>query len=227
MNDKLLESVGQNQSDMIHRIIGNTFIIEYGIIKDIPADGIVTVEMSVSDNEENIIITDCVLLTPASKNFAVKVQPELDDKVLVLFPRKFNNDMFNKDKNETIISDEASGYNVLSGIAVLMNQFQEEVHKNFIEFSEGNLKLDVNYDKDTDKTAVSVSMDKDGNIEVSNQKGKVKLDSEGYLKYENTDDNKSKIEFTSSGFTMQDKNGCTITSSSSDIQINGKLKIKK
>lgn len=227
MNDKLLESVGQNQSDMIHRIIGNTFIIEYGIIKDIPADGIVTVEMSVSDNEENIIITDCVLLTPASKNFAVKVQPELDDKVLVLFPRKFNNDMFNKDKNETIISDEASGYNVLSGIAVLMNQFQEEAHKNFIEFSEGNLKLDVNYDKDTDKTVVSVSMDKDGNIEVSNQKGKVKLDSEGYLKYENTDDNKSKIEFTSSGFTMQDKNGCTITSSSSDIQINGKLKIKK
>ena len=43
--DNLLNALGLSESDMLHKVIGNTFIVEMGIIKDIPSDGLVTVEM--------------------------------------------------------------------------------------------------------------------------------------------------------------------------------------
>ena len=35
MNNNLLKSLGISDSDMLHRVIGTTFIVEYGIIKKI------------------------------------------------------------------------------------------------------------------------------------------------------------------------------------------------
>ena len=76
---------------------------------------------------------------------------------------------------------------------------------------------------------ITLELNADGSYEINNGKSKVVVDSDGYLSYTNTDseDNKSKIVFDSSGVTIQDKNGCTITSSKTSIKINNKLEIKK
>lgn len=224
-----LEATAQSLGDMLHRVINNTFIVEYGIIKNIPAEGVVTVEMSVAEKANDIVITDCVLASFASSSVTVRIKPNIDDKVMVLFPRKFHSNMFQKDKNEPIIAEATTGYNVLTGIAILLNQYQKATHKNFIDISDGNLTMKLGYNEDEDKNMVSVTTDKDGSYEINNGKSKVVVDSDGYLSYTNTDseDNKSKIVFDSNGVTIQDKNGCTITSSKTSIKINNKLEIKK
>lgn len=224
-----LEATAQSLGDMLHRVINNTFIVEYGIIKKIPAEGVVTVEMSVAEKANDIVITDCVLASFASSSVTVRIKPNIDDKVMVLFPRKFHSNMFQKGKNEPIIAEATTGYNVLTGIAILLNQYQEATHKNFIDISDGNLTMKLGYNEDEDKNMVSVTTDKDGSYEINNGKSKVVVDSDGYLSYTNTDseDNKSKIVFDSNGVTIQDKNGCTITSSKTSIKINNKLEIKK
>ena len=71
MDKNLLKSLGMSDSDMLHRAIGTTFIVEYGIIKDIPATGIVTVEMAVADSADDIIITNCVLASFSSSSVIV------------------------------------------------------------------------------------------------------------------------------------------------------------
>ena len=121
-----LEATAQSLGDMLHRVINNTFIVEYGIIKNIPAEGIVTVEMSVAEKADDIVITDCVLASFASTSVTVRIKPNIDDKVMVLFPRKFHCDMFQQDNNEPIIAEATTGYNVLSGIAILLT-FQMEI----------------------------------------------------------------------------------------------------
>ena len=82
MNNNLLKSLGISDSDMLHRVIGTTFIVEYGIIKKIPATGIVTVEMAVADSADDIIITNCVLASFASSSVTVNIKPNIDDKVI-------------------------------------------------------------------------------------------------------------------------------------------------
>lgn len=189
-----LQATAQSMGDMLHRVIGNTFIVDYGIIKAIPAEGVVTVETSVAENVEDTVITDCVLASFASSSISVKIKPNIDDKVLLLFPRKFHTDMFQKKENEPIITDVGTGYNVLTGIAVLLNQFQEGTHKNSIDFSDGCLQLKLAYNgsenlltfKTTDKgefilksNAVEISADKDNVITVKNGKATITVDKDG------------------------------------------------
>ena len=191
-----LEATTQSVGDMLHRVIGNTFIVEYGIIKAIPAEGVVTVEMSVAEKASDIVITDCVLASVSASSLTVRVKPNIDDKVMVLFPRKFHNDMFQKDKNEPIISSAGTGYNVLSGIAVLLNQYQERFHKNFIDVSDGCITLKMAYSEDKDKNLftfesnangeltlvsndVQVTTNKDSEITVTNKKATVTIDKNG------------------------------------------------
>lgn len=181
MADKntFLESTAQSFSDTLHRVIGNTFIVEYGIVKAIPAEGVVTVEMSVAEKASEIIITDCVLASLASSSFSVRIEPNIDDKVIVLFPRKFNNDMFQQDKNEPIIKDASTGYNVLSGIAILLNQYQENTHKNFLDISNGVLTLKLAYSENDDKNLFTFTTDENGGFVLSNNKADISLDKDG------------------------------------------------
>ena len=166
MADKniFLEATGQSLGDMLHRVINNTFIIEYGIIKAVPAEGIVTVEMSVAEQAKDIIITDCVLASFASSSVTVRIKPNVDDKVIVLFPRKFHADMFQKDKNEPIISEATTGYNVLGGIAILLNQYQEATHKNYVDVSDGCITLKMAYSEDEDKNLFTFESNADGEL---------------------------------------------------------------
>lgn len=183
--DNLLNALGLSESDMLHKVIGNTFIVEMGIIKDIPSDGIVTVEMSVATAPENIMITNCVLVNTASSSFSVNIKPNIDDKVIVLFPRKFAGAMFNPEENEPIISEAVIGYSLIGGIAILMNQYQEDYHKNSIDISDGKIKIttqkDVNIEINKDKEIsidtgkAKVSIDKDGNVTIDAMSGKISL----------------------------------------------------
>lgn len=164
MNNNLLKSLGISDSDMLHRVIGTTFIVEYGIIKKIPATGIVTVEMSVADSADNIIITNCVLASFSSSSVTVNIKPNIDDKVIVLFPRRFAGKMFNPETNEPIITDCGNGYTLMGGIAILLNQYQETYHKNYIDISDGCITLKMAYSEDDDKNLFTFESNADGEL---------------------------------------------------------------
>lgn len=196
MDKNLLKSLGMSDSDMLHRAIGTTFIVEYGIIKDIPATGIVTVEMAVADSADDIIITNCVLASFSSSSVTVNIKPNIDDKVIVLFPRRFAGKMFNPETNEPIITACGNGYTIMGGIAILLNQYQESFHKNFIDVSDGCITLKMAYSKDEDKNLftfesnadgeltlvsnnVQISTNKDSEITVTNGKATITVDKNG------------------------------------------------
>ena len=164
MNNNLLKSLGISDSDMLHRVIGTTFIVEYGIIKKIPATGIVTVEMAVADSADDIIITNCVLASFASSSVTVNIKPNIDDKVIVLFPRRFAGKMFNPETNEPIITDCGNGYTIMGGIAILLNQYQETYHKNYIDISDGCITLKMAYSEDDDKNLFTFESNADGEL---------------------------------------------------------------
>ena len=196
MNNNLLKSLGISDSDMLHRVIGTTFIVEYGIIKKIPATGIVTVEMSVADSADNIIITNCVLASFSSSSVTVNIKPNIDDKVIVLFPRRFAGKMFNPETNEPVITDCGNGYTIMGGIAILLNQYQEKYHKNYIDISDGCITLKMAYSEDDGKNLftfeskadggltlvsnnVQIAANKDSEITVTNGKAKITVDKNG------------------------------------------------
>lgn len=164
MGNNLLKSLGISDSDMLHRVIGTTFIVEYGIIKKIPATGIVTVEMAVADSADNIIITNCVLASFSSSSVTVNIKPNIDDKVIVLFPRRFAGKMFNPETNEPIITDCGNGYTLMGGIAILLNQYQEAYHKNYIDISDGCITLKMAYSEDDDKNLFTFGSNADGEL---------------------------------------------------------------
>ena len=164
MANNILETLGQSEADTLHRVINNTFIVEMGIVKDIPSDGIVTVEMSVANDAENIVVTNCVLANFSSSSVTVNIKPNIDDKVLVLFPRKFAGGMFNPETNEPIISEAVTGYCMTGGIAILMNQYQEAFHKNFIDVSDGKLTMKLAYSEDDEKNLLVLETNELGEI---------------------------------------------------------------
>lgn len=164
MPNNILETLGQSEADTLHRVINNTFIVEMGIVKDIPSDGIVTVEMSVANDAENIVVTNCVLANFSSSSVTVNIKPNVDDKVLVLFPRKFAGGMFSPETNEPIISEAVTGYCMTGGIAILMNQYQEAFHKNFIDVSDGKLTMKLAYSEDDEKNLLVLETNELGEI---------------------------------------------------------------
>ena len=253
MADNLLagsENLGFVQA--VEAIIKRSCIIDYGVITKVESKGIVQVGIAVTTSDKDLTYITCVLANIASSAFTLDVIPEVGDKVIVLYPRMFDPDMFTvpdsqQDLKKIIIDEKASGYNLMSGIAFLFNQCKTASHKNVIKVEKGNLDIKLAYTEDDEENLISLTTDKDGavtfksndftvevnkdsELTLTNPKATVKLDKDGYLSYANTDDNKTKLEFTSSGMTLQDKNGCKIVSTSSptaSIKINDKLEIKK
>lgn len=202
---------GLDFSSAIENMIKQSCIVDYGIVQEVVADGVVNVSLAVAKTEQDMVCMTCVLANIASSNFTLKVVPSVGDRVLIFYPRLFNDTMFNvsgDDNDKKIVIDKtAKGYNLASGIAVLLNQYKSSGHKNVITIDEG------------------------GTFTFVNEKATVSLDSDGYLHYINNDDEKSKIDFSSSGFIIQDKAENKIvsdtTSGSECIIINGNLKVKK
>lgn len=206
MGNVLLENISKNESDMLRKFVGNTFIVEFGIIKEIPAEGIVTVEMSVADKADDIIITNCVYANLASSSFALYVKPTVDDKVIVLFPRKFSGAMFQKANNEAILTECSNGYSVTGGIAIPLNQYQETVHKNSINFADGAMSLKLASSDNSNlftldvsssgtftlkSNSVELSFSSDNSINIKNGKATITVDADGNV----TVDTKGKYNF--------------------------------
>ena len=217
MSVDVLGGLGLSDADATHRRIGATYIVDYGIIKDIPTDGIVTVEMSASKDKQSITITNCILASFASSSFTVKIKPNIDDKVIVLFPKNYSSRMFDKEVNETIISQATEGYCLLGGIAILLNQFQD-FHKNYIDFSDGCADIKLAYSEDDDKNFISLNTNKDGEITLTvKDKFSQKMDKDGAL---NITSNKTKIEINKDDEITVNNGKATVT-----IDKNGNVKI--
>lgn len=220
-------------NSVVENILKRSCIIDYGIVQDVPADGIIDVSVAVSDTDQNMFCMTCVLANIASSSLTINVKPNKGDRVLVVYPRLYDEDMFTvpdaeKDKLKIKVNPQARGYNLLSGIAILLNQFKTASHKNFIKIADGKVDIKLAYDKNEDKNYLTFSSDKDGAIAFGNDKCDVKIDKDGYLSYKTKGhgDNKTTLEFKSTGMTIQDKNGCKIETNSSFTTINGKLKVK-
>ena len=217
MSVDVLGGLGLSDADAAHRRIGATYIVDYGIIKDIPTDGIVTVEMSASKDKQSITITNCILASFASSSFTVKIKPNIDDKVIVLFPKNYSSRMFDKEVNETIISQATEGYCLLGGIAILLNQFQD-FHKNYIDFSDGCADIKLAYSEDDDKNFISLNTNKDGEITLTvKDKFSQKIDKDGAL---NITSNNTSIKINKDNEITVNNGKATVT-----IDKNGNVKI--
>ena len=217
MSVDVLGGLGLSDADATHRRIGATYIVDYGIIKDIPTDGIVTVEMSASKDKQSITVTNCILASFASSSFTVKIKPNIDDKVIVLFPKNYSSRMFDKEVNETIISQATEGYCLLGGIAILLNQFQD-FHKNYIDFSDGCADIKLAYSEDDDKNFISLNTNKDGEITLTvKDKFSQKIDKDGAL---NITSNNTSIKINKDDKITVNNGKATVT-----IDKNGNVKI--
>lgn len=204
---------GLGLSSAIEAMIKRNCIIDFGIVQNIVADGVVDVSVAVSKTAQDMVCMTCVLANIASSNFTLKVVPKKGDRVLVVYPRIFSDTMFNVEGDETkdtkiVVDKDAKGYNLASGIAVLLNQYKSSGHKNVITIDDG------------------------GTFTFVNGKATVNLNSDGYISYEQTEDgNNTLFSFSDDGFTIQDKVGNKIVSDTSSgsesIIINGHLKVKK
>lgn len=136
---------GLNLSSAIEAMIKRSCIIDFGIVQQVVADGIVNVSLAVSSTKQDMICMTCVLANVASANFTLKVVPSVGDRVLVVYPRLFHDKMFNvngddSDK-EIIVDDKAKGYNLSSGIAILLNQYKSNAHHNVVTVDSSKLTL--------------------------------------------------------------------------------------
>jgi hypothetical protein len=102
--------------------------------------------------------------------------------------------MFNSETEEVIISKSSKGYSILGGIAILLNQYQADSHKNIISFSDKGISLKLAY-KDNQNlftfdsnaegeftlksNAVEISADKNNAITVKNEKATITVDKDG------------------------------------------------
>ena len=168
----------------IEAIVRRSCIVDFGIIQNIVADGVVEVSVAVSDTPQNLYYMTCVLANTAGSSLTVNVKPNVGDRVLVVYPRIYDENMFtvpdsDTEKTKIIVNPQARGYNLMSGIAILLNQFKTASHKNYIEVNKGKVKAKLAYDKQSNKNLVELDIDDKGEITVTNTKATVKIDKDG------------------------------------------------
>ena len=134
-NEQMIgKALSYSESAMVKGIINRTLIVEWGTIKKVVSKGVVEVLLSVTERPENTTLITCVLISPCSASFSINIEPQVDDKVLVLSPRHFDVDMFDVTENtEVIEKPNFTGYNKLSCLAILYNQFRPSSHKQNID----------------------------------------------------------------------------------------------
>lgn len=165
--DFLMKAHTATFSNAVKAIIGRTCLIEFGIIKQVVATGVVKVAVSVAKESSDVRILTCALVSPCSTSFAINFVPKENDKVLVFFPRRFNADMFSTNKNDIIIDENGEGFTPFTGLAVLYNQFRSDYKNTLTVNNAGDIAIT------TDNA--SVHIDKDGNVTVDAKKGKITL----------------------------------------------------
>jgi hypothetical protein len=162
--DFLMKAHTATFSNAVKAIIGRSCLIEFGIIKQVVATGVVKVAVSVAKESSDVRILTCVLISPCSTSFAINFVPKENDKVLVFFPRRFNADMFSlgEGKNDIIIDENGEGFTPFTGLAVLYNQFRSD-YTNTLTVDEGDITV-------TTENA-SVHIDANGSVTVNANSG--------------------------------------------------------
>lgn len=199
--ENLLKAMNYSKTALLNELIGNTYIVDFGFITEILAEGIVIVQTSVASMDIDQRLITCTLANAVSDNFSVNIKPSVGDKVLVLFTRRFHVDMFDRDKEETIVEEGTEGYNVCSGIAILCNQFRKSDYEKNLSIEEDAMKLTYG--------SVESEVDTEGNIDIKNESAGASIDSEGNIEIKN--DNAS-IEIASSG-------AVTLTNGNTKVEI--------
>lgn len=185
---------------VVDAIIRRSCIVDYGIIQRIKADGVVDVAVAVSSTPQNMFCMTCVLANVASSAVAIDIKPVVGDRVLILYPRIYDSTMFSMaesedDRKKVIVNEDAKGYNLCGGIAILINQCKT-FYKNVITAEAGKIDIALAYDTDEEENKftlsvnekgeftlhsndVSVSADKDGAITVTAPKASINIDKDG------------------------------------------------
>lgn len=151
----------------VQTMISRSCIVDFGVIQKADKKGIVEVAVSVADSSEDIKYITCVLANTASSSVTVNVKPNVGDKVIVLYPRRFDSKMFSTDNKDVIVNKNARGYNLFSGIALLCNQYKVNSHKNLITLEDGTVTIQLVYNEDDDKNKVIASINSDGELAYS------------------------------------------------------------
>lgn len=170
---------------VVEAIMKRSCIIDYGIVQKIVADGVVEVSVAVSDTPQNLYYMTCVLANIASSSVTVNVKPNVGDRVLVVYPRIYDENMFTvpdgDKKTEIIVNRQANGYNLMSGIAILLNQFKKASHKNLVSFADGTMSLKLAYDKDNDENLIEINTTSQGDVNIKNHESEVNIDKHGEI----------------------------------------------
>lgn len=163
-----------NLGTVIEAIVKRSCIIDYGIVQSVVADGVVEVSVAVAKTEQDMLCMTCVLANIASSSLTLNVVPHVGDRVLVVYPRIYDDRMFavpDDKKQDITINANAKGYNLMSGIAILINQYKEASHKNLITVEDGNINAKLN--------KVELTTTADGDIVVDNGKATITVDKNG------------------------------------------------
>ncbi len=179
--EDLLSSLSVTEADAMRRIISRTPFTYFGVITKVVADGIVRVIPSVIGSEDEFFEVDCVLVSMASQSFAIKVIPQVGDKVRVYSPMNYSNKMFLKDNDGALLAGNSHGYSLFTGIAVLENQVQEGIHKNTIVLDEGNVSLNLAYDSENETNNLQLTVGTDGKVMVKNPSVTMVIGSDGNI----------------------------------------------
>lgn len=161
-------------ADAIRNMINKAVIVDYGIIKGFPNgeyDGYVDVAISVAKSKNEVQLRTCVLANIASKNISINIKPEVGDKVIVLTPRTFDDDMFDNDNSDFIINPYATGYDIFSGIALPVKQFLPEKDFNIMDFEDGGMTLNLAYDTEKEDNLFKLNVTKDGSLSLTSTNG--------------------------------------------------------
>lgn len=143
-SEKILKGYYTNFVDIINGTLRRACIIEYGIIKEVNAVGVVTVASAVAKNANDVRVMTCALLGTSTSKCSVYVEPSVGDKVLVVHPRRFSRSMF---RSTDIVQDSsAEGYNLLSGLAIPLNQFAGD-SKSYIKLTSEGIDVSLQEEK--------------------------------------------------------------------------------
>ena len=229
----------------VQTMISRSCIVDFGVIQKADKKGIVEVAVSVADSSEDIKYITCVLANTASSSVTVNIKPNVGDKVIVLYPRRFDSKMFSTDNKDVIVNKNARGYNLFSGIALLCNQYKVNSHKNLITLEDGTVTIQLVYNEDDDKNKVIASINSDGelayssnenfNLNVnkdgefaysSNENFNLNVNKDGELAYSSNDNFNLNVSKDGS-FELASNNVQITTNSNDEVSVtNGKATVK-
>ena len=211
----------------VQTMISRSCIVDFGIIQKADKKGIVEVAVSVADSSEDIKYITCVLANTASSSVTVNIKPNVGDKVIVLYPRRFDSKMFSTDNKDVIVNKNARGYNLFSGIALLCNQYKVNSHKNLITLEDGTVTIQLVYNEDDDKNKVIASINSDGELAYSsNENFNLNVNKDGELAYSSNDNFNLNVSKDGS-FELASNNVQITTNSNDEVSItNGKATVK-